>query len=76
MAKLKDVLQYVAYGTSLDIIEMDGRTINHLFPGSDLITREIIEICRPELLEREMFSGIHAEGVRKDRLVMPIKKED
>ncbi len=80
MAKLKDVLQYVSYGTSLDIIEQDRinkfNFNHHLFPECDLITREVIEEHYPELLEREMSGGIHAEGMRKDRLVMPIKKEE
>ena len=79
MAKLKDVLQYVAYGVSLDIIEQElerGFYFNeHLFPECDLITREVIEENYPELLERELSNGIHAEGIRRDRLVIPIKKE-
>ena len=74
MAKLKDVLQYVAYGTSLDIIEKDRNQWNHLFPECDLVTREAIEECYPELLERELANGIHAEGIRRDRLVIPVKK--
>ena len=76
MAKLKDALQYVAYGTSLDIIEQEGVQHHHVFPESDLITREIVEEHYPELLERELTNGIHAEGIRKDRLVIPVKKED
>lgn len=78
MAKLKDVLQYVAYGVSLDIIEQERdrgfNWNNHLFPECDLITREVIEKHYPELLERELANGIHAEGIRKDRLVIPVKK--
>ena len=79
MAKLKDVLQYVAYGSALDIIEMEENGYNlykHLFPESDLVTRETIERFYPELLDREMKGGIHAEGIRRDRLVMPIKQEN
>lgn len=74
MAKLKDVLQYVAYGTSLDIIEFENGRFTHIFPECDLTTREVIEEWYPELLERELFGGIHAEGTRKDRLVMHIRK--
>ena len=77
MAKLKDVLQYVAYGTALDIIEIEANGYNlykHMFPESDLITRETIERFYPDLLEREMRGGIHAEGIRRDRLVMPLKE--
>jgi hypothetical protein len=78
MAKLKDVLQYVAYGTALDIIEVETSGYNsykHLFSESDLITRETIEHFYPELLKREMKGGIHAEGIRKDRLVIPLKED-
>ena len=75
MAKLKDVLQYVAYGTSLDVIEQNRNQWKHLFPECDLITREVVEEHYPDLLERELANGIHAEGIRKDRLVIPIKKE-
>ena len=75
MAKLKDVLQYVAYGVSLDIIEIIDNSYAHLFPICDLITREVIENHYPELLERELQGGIHAEGMRKDRLVIPLKEK-
>lgn len=75
MKKLKDVLQYVAYGVSLDIIEVDDFGFNrHLFSESDLTARETIERFYPELLERELKGGIHAEGFRRDRLVIPVKK--
>lgn len=76
---LKDLLQYIAYGTALDIVEQDKERgfvfNNHLFPNSDLITREVIERNYPELLEREVLNGIHAEGMRPDTIVVPIKKK-
>ena len=77
--KLKDLLLYVSYGTALDIVEQDNERgfvfNNHLFPQSDLITREVIERHYPELLEREVTNGIHAEGMRPDTIVVPIKKK-
>lgn len=74
MQKLKDVLQYISYCASLDIVEQGQNQYKHLFPECDLITREVIEKHYPELLERELSNGIHAEGIRKDRLVIPVKK--
>lgn len=76
MQKLKDVLKCVSYCASLDIVEQGQNQYNHLFPECDLITREVIEKNYPELLERELSNGIHAEGIRKDRLVIPVKMLD
>ena len=76
MAKVKDVLQYVAYGVALDFWEVNHRQVRHLFPYSDLTTRETIEQHHPELLERELAGGIHAEGSRKDNIVIPVKAKE
>jgi len=72
MAKLRDVLQFVAYGTALDIAETNRMGINHLFGEDELITREIIERNHQELLARELYGGIHAEGYRRDTLFIPL----
>lgn len=74
MAKLKDVLQYVAYGTALDVIEVDkwGKAA-HLFSATDFTSRETIEKFYPQLLNRELYGGIHAEGPRRDRLLISLK---
>lgn len=77
--RLKDLLPYISYGTALDLVEQDKERDfvfnNHLFPKSDLITREVIERHYPELLEREVSNGIHAEGMSPDTIVVPIKKK-
>lgn len=72
MAKLRDVLQYIAYGTALDIVEI-GSYCTHLFSVNDLITRECIEVSYTQYLDRELKSGIHAEGSREGCLVIPLK---
>ena len=74
MAKtVKGLLQYVSYTAQLDFIEVSFRSIKHLFPACDIVTRDIIEKCYPQLLNRELCDGIHAEGHRKDRIVIPLK---
>lgn len=72
MATLRDVLQYVAYNTALDITETDEKGLHHLFSKGDLITRELIEEQYPHLLDRELYGGIHGEGFRRDTLFISL----
>ena len=73
---LRDLLPFIAYGTALHLMEIPrkercryGNTIvndyEYMFPVSDEITREAIEQCYPELLDREIADGIHGEGERE-----------
>lgn len=73
---LRDLLPFISYGATLQIMEISraernryGNTIvndyDYMFPKSDLIMREIIEQCYPELLDREIADGIHGEGERQ-----------
>lgn len=76
MFTLRGALEFVSYGASLDILEYRGNTFVSLFPECGIITRGIIENFHPELLDRELSGGLHAEGSRKDRLVIPLKGLD
>lgn len=73
---LRDLLPFISYGATLQIMEISraernryGNTIindyDYMFPESDLIVRETIEQCYPELLDREIADGIHGEGERE-----------
>lgn len=73
---LRDLLPFIAYGTALHLMEIPrkercryGNTIvndyEYMFPVSDEITREAIEQCYPELLDREIADGIHSDGERE-----------
>lgn len=67
---LKDLLSFVSYGVQLQILvtertsEIGAKRYEYLFNSSDLITREDIEKCYPELLNKELSDGIHGEGIR------------
>ena len=73
---LRDLLPFIAYGTALHLMEIPraercryGNVIvndyEYMFPIGDEITRESIEQCHPELLDREITDGIHGEGERE-----------
>lgn len=73
---LRDLLPFISYGATLQIMEISrsernqygnfgGYAYEYIFPKSDLIVREVIEQCYPELLDREIADGIHGEGERE-----------
>ena len=80
---LRDLLPFISYGATLQIMEISrsernrygnfvGYAYEHVFPKSDLIVRETIEQCYPELLDREIADGIHGEGEREGNLYSPV----
>lgn len=73
---LRDLLPFISYGATLQIMEISraernrygnfvGYAYEYVFPKSDLVVRETIEQCYPELLDREIADGIHGEGERE-----------
>lgn len=73
---LRDLLPFISYGATLQIMEItraernrygnfEGYAYDYMFPESDLVVRETIEQCYPELLDREIADGIHGEGERE-----------
>lgn len=73
---LRDLLPFISYGATLQIMEIPRKercrygniivnNYEYMFPVSDEITREAIEQCYPELLDREIADGIHGEGERE-----------
>lgn len=78
MAKVKDVLPFIAYEASLQIVETEReypRRYDNIFPESTGMNRRILEECYPELLERELSEEIHGEGM-KDGIYISVYKEE
>ena len=73
MKRLRDVLPFISYCVSLQLITTprEYKNYSYMFPDSIFIDRGIIEKYYPELLERELSDGIHGEGLR-DGLYIPI----
>lgn len=73
MKKLKDLLPFIAYDVALQLVERDRnfRVYDYIFAGDLFIDRGAIEKNYPELLERELSDGIHAEGIR-DGVYIPL----
>lgn len=65
--KLKDALGCMSYTARLVLLKRDDDYWNYsyMFPACDLITRGTIEKFYPELLERELTNGCHADGIRE-----------
>lgn len=65
---LRDLISFISYSAKLQLMETEkGRSrkdYNYIFKEDELITREVIEKCYPELLDRELADGIHGEGYR------------
>lgn len=66
MLTLRDLLKYVSYTATLQLMETprEKRDYQYIFDRSELILRSVIEENYPELLDREVSDGIHGEGVR------------
>ena len=66
MQKLKDLLSFIAYDAQLQLMETERgyKRYEYVFNSNELIRRDTIEKCYPELLERELSDGVHGEGIR------------
>ena len=66
--KLRELLPFISYGARLQVLETERdsrKNYSYIFSKDDLITRSHIEKFNPELLDRELSSGIHSEGIRE-----------
>lgn len=70
---LRDLLPFVAYGAALDIVRVENGMVVHLFPECDLVTREMLQKFRPDLLDCQLKNGIHAEGIRNGTICIEIR---
>ena len=64
--KLKNLLPFISYTADIQLMETERehKSYAYMFPKSEIIKRDIIEKCYPELLDRELSDGIHGEGTR------------
>lgn len=70
MHDLRSLLPFISYGARLQLLEIEKdkkapKRYKYIFSKDDIITREVIEKCYPELLDRELSDGIHSEGIRE-----------
>ena len=66
--KLRELLPFILYTARLQILETERgyrKNYSYIFSKEELITRSHIEKFNPELLDRELSSGIHSEGIRE-----------
>ena len=66
MKTLRDLLPFVSYTATLVLMETERghRDYQYMFNNTELIRRDVIEKCYPELLDRELSDGVHGEGTR------------
>jgi hypothetical protein len=66
MKTLRDLLPFVSYTATLVLMETERgrRDYEYMFGTTELIRRDVIEKCYPELLDRELSDGVHGEGTR------------